>query len=214
MTGKIKILLLVLLILSGLVLLVDNPFSRRFEPEGTLLFPSLKKDAVTAIEIENLMEGIRLTKDEKGDWKVEKKQTELARKIEEQESRTPDKKKEGRGETSKETGPVPADPAKADQVIALLAGLKKGTPVSTNPEKQGQFQVTEVALNVTLFDKGGSKLARIFVGKQGPNFFSTFIRADGSSEVYLSEETFTAGRQPLEEWKKKEEGKQTEPEKP
>ena len=184
MTGKIKILLLVLLILSGLVLLVDNPFSRRFEPEGTLLFPSLKKDAVTAIEIENLMEGIRLTKDEKGDWKVEKKQTELARKIEEQESRTPDKKKEGRGETSKETGPVPADPAKADQVIALLAGLKKGTPVSTNPEKQG------------------------------PNFFSTFIRADGSSEVYLSEETFTAGRQPLEEWKKKEEGKQTEPEKP
>lgn len=198
MTGKVKYLLLVLLVLSVLVLLVENPFSTRFNPKESTLFPGLKKDEVAAIEIENLMEGIRLSKNDKGEWGVAEKKTELAKKIEEQSKDA--KSKAGEPPAVAVPAPGPADPEKAGQVVALLADLRKGTPVSSNPEKHSLFQVTEVGRKVTLFDKGGKKVARLFVGKQGPNFFSTFIRPDNSSEVYLSDAPFHVLRQPLEEW--------------
>lgn len=192
MTKKILILFFAVFLLGLVVVFLEKPFGTRYESEGeTPFYPELKVEDVAAIEIEYFTRGTRFEKDEEGKWQVRSKKTKLQEEIEKQ-------KKPSLTEV------FPADPQKVAQILEIFTGLKKRAPVSTNPEKQGLLHLTNVSLNVTLLNQDGNKLARLFLGKQGPDIFSTFIRDENSSEVYLVNKHLQGiFDRTLEEWKEK-----------
>ncbi|MDI6804295.1 MAG: DUF4340 domain-containing protein [Bacteroidota bacterium] len=81
---------------------------------------------------------------------------------------------------------------KADQeaVYSLLAGaskLKISSLISSNPEKQTLFQVdTITGIELKFQDFKGNGVALI-VGKMGPSYLDSYIRAINSNDVYLAE---------------------------
>ncbi|MDO8520022.1 MAG: DUF4340 domain-containing protein [Deltaproteobacteria bacterium] len=171
MSKKIVILLSIILFLGALVLLLDNPFEDRFSTEEELFYPDLKKEEIAAIEIEHFIQGVRFEKKEKAEWLVKEFETPLAKQV----------------GSKPEANQAPADPQKIDQIITVLTELKKETPISANPEKQGLLQISKAGLNVTFLDGKGKKIARLFIGKQGPDLFSSFVRDEKSDDVYLVE---------------------------
>ncbi|MBN2056215.1 DUF4340 domain-containing protein [bacterium] len=78
----------------------------------------------------------------------------------------------------------PADVQAVTTLLDKTAALKKIQIASTNPEKRGVYQVDSQGTEVKLFS-GADLRCHFFVGKNGPDFFSTFVRVEGSDEVML-----------------------------
>lgn len=171
-------------------------------PKSSLFYPRLKVDEVVAIEVEHFIEGLRFERGSDGQWTVAPKKTALKEQVEGQEKAT-------KGEEEKlleeKTEKFPADAEKVLQIIQTVSTLEKHEPVSSNPEKQNTFQIFPAGLKVSFFNKDGKQIARLFVGKQGPDYFSTYVKDENSSEVYLvSEPLPSLLNRTIEEWKKKE----------
>lgn len=82
--------------------------------------------------------------------------------------------------------------AKADQtaVSEFLENIKEMTKkeiASANPDKARNFEVSEEkGVQIKLY-KGENQLADFFVGKAGPDFNSTYVRAANEDNVYATE---------------------------
>jgi Domain of unknown function (DUF4340) len=80
---------------------------------------------------------------------------------------------------------------RADQT-AIAAAVGRGKRielhnlVSTNPEKQKVFQVDSMGVHVRFYERGTQK-ASFIIGKPGPSWTETYVRRDGSTDVYLAE---------------------------
>ena len=205
MTKKILILLSLVVILGLVVILAQKPFHHRFDTgEGSPFYPDLKEEEIAALEIEYLVNGTRFEKDPEGKWLVMTKETELQKQIGAEE-----KKQAKQTEEKIEHKKITADGDKVQEIIDTLVELKKGPPVTDNPEKQGLLELTDAALNVAAFDMQGKELAKLYVGKQGPDIFSTFVRNKGDNTIYLVDKHLSGiFSRPIEEWLKKEEEKQ------
>ncbi len=80
-----------------------------------------------------------------------------------------------------------ADP---DQIRRSLAHLEDigGEVVSTKQEKYAVFEVADTqALYIRVKDKKGKVLGELYIGKTGPDFSSTYVRAKGRDEVILTD---------------------------
>lgn len=55
---------------------------------------------------------------------------------------------------------------------------------SSNPQKQGVFQVDSTATLLKVFEKETEKAA-VRIGKTGPTYTQTYVRREGSNDVYL-----------------------------
>jgi hypothetical protein len=75
--------------------------------------------------------------------------------------------------------------------------------VSTNPDKQGLFQVDSTGTLVKYYE-GETEKAAFRVGKPTTSFTETYVRAEGSNDVYIAMGTFATifDRKPLE-WRDK-----------
>jgi hypothetical protein len=58
--------------------------------------------------------------------------------------------------------------------------------VSTNPGKQGVFQVDSLGTQVLVYEHGTLKTGFV-IGKPGPSWTETYVRREGSTDVYLGE---------------------------
>lgn len=79
----------------------------------------------------------------------------------------------------------PANQKEIDEVFKKIKEFDTSELVSKNPENQGTFQVNKIGIEVIVEGDGGKKLAHFFVGKNGPSYMNTYLRADGSDNVYL-----------------------------
>jgi hypothetical protein len=97
--------------------------------------------------------------------------------------------------------------AKANQT-AIASAVGKGAsleiskPVSTNPQNQSLFQVDSAGTLVRIFTNGNQDAA-FRVGKTGPTFVDTYVRAEGSNDVYLTANLGTMFTRPLTDWRDK-----------
>jgi len=78
---------------------------------------------------------------------------------------------------------------KADQTAVGTAVGQAGRMTimalaSSNPQKRGVFQVDSTATLVRVFEKETEKAA-VRIGKAGPAYTQTYVRPEGSDEVYL-----------------------------
>jgi hypothetical protein len=97
---------------------------------------------------------------------------------------------------------------RADQ-SAVTAAVGKGrnlevkSVVSSNPEKQRVFQVDSAGTLVQLY-AGGTLVAAFRVGKPSPSYTETYVRKEGSTDVYLAEGMFIyLFTHPAKDWRDK-----------
>jgi hypothetical protein len=80
-----------------------------------------------------------------------------------------------------------ADPQLVTTALDTIANFTRDNIASKNPEKQDIFEVTDdKGLEVKAVDADQKTIAHFFVGKSGPDFFSTYLRKEGSNEVVLA----------------------------
>ncbi len=97
---------------------------------------------------------------------------------------------------------------RADQnVVTAAVGKGKNIEVknvvSSNPEKQHLFQVDSAGTLVQMY-AGGALVAAFRVGKPGPSYMETYVRKEGSNDVFLAEGMFTyVFSHPAKDWRDK-----------
>ena len=79
----------------------------------------------------------------------------------------------------------PADADGVDDVLDKVTELKTTGLVSSNPEKQAQFEVDSSGAEAKLLDANGNIRAHLFLGKTTPGYLSSYIRAADSNNVYV-----------------------------
>lgn len=94
-----------------------------------------------------------------------------------------------------------ADEATVSSAVAAGRNIELTSLVSANPEKRKLFQVDSSGTMVTVYEKG-KKGAAFFIGKMGSTYTETYVRAEGSDEVYIAKGFLgaTFNRQP-KEWR-------------
>ena len=91
----------------------------------------------------------------------------------------------------------PADAEGVKDVLDKVTELKTTGLVSSNPEKQAQFEVDSSGARAKLLDASGNVRAHLFLGKNTPGYLSSYVRAADSNNVYVGkgylEATFDKG---------------------
>jgi hypothetical protein len=81
---------------------------------------------------------------------------------------------------------LPADKEQIKQALQTVSELKRDNIVSKNPSKQGIFQVDpNKGFDVEIKGEEDKTLAHFYIGKNGPDFMSTYFRKADSDEVIL-----------------------------
>jgi hypothetical protein len=83
----------------------------------------------------------------------------------------------------------PADPEGIREILDFVGSARADRKVSDNPAKRGVFEVDDNGLKVKLEGAEGAVLAQVVVGKSGPDFLSTYVRKEGSDEVFLIDQS-------------------------
>ncbi len=79
----------------------------------------------------------------------------------------------------------PADAEGVEDVLDKVTELKTTGLVSSNPEKQAQFEVDSSGARAKLLDASGNVRAHLFLGKNTPGYLSSYVRAADSNNVYV-----------------------------
>jgi len=75
--------------------------------------------------------------------------------------------------------------------------------VSSNPQKRGLFQVDSAGTMVRIFEHGAEK-AVFWIGKPSPSYTETYVRREGSNDVYLASGIFSSSfSRRTNEWRDK-----------
>jgi len=160
MKAKTTVILFgIFIILLVFVYLFEGPLSereRKKAKEVIDLFPDFEKERATKIEVKSSAQEVSLERKEEG-WLIS------------------------------DTDGFIADPQLVDSVLDTMKNLTRENIASKNPEKQQLFEVTKgKGIEVKVSDAEQKILAHFYIGKTGPNFFSTYLRKEGSDEVLLT----------------------------
>ena len=148
----------IFIILLVFVYFFEGPLSKRDQrkvKEATTLFPDFKKDKATKVEAKSSTQEVSLKKKEEG-WLISN------------------------------TDGFTADPKLVTTALDTVKNFTRENMASKNPEKQELFEVTGgKGLEVKVSGADENILAHFYIGKTGPDFFSTYLRKEGSEEVLL-----------------------------
>jgi hypothetical protein len=164
----------ILIVAAVAIVALENPFESRLDkdPYGKL-FPDLKADAVSSIEISQLMDAALLKKSADG-WTAEEASTELKSNVLAKE-----------GKSFEAALPVPADADKIQSALRLIASLPAGIVATNAIDKKDSLQLGVAALSIKGFGEDGKELFSMAIGKSGPDFISTFVTKQGSDKILL-----------------------------
>jgi hypothetical protein len=96
-----------------------------------------------------------------------------------------------------------ADQGSVASAVGKGRDIRVKNPVSSNPGKQHLFQVDSSGTLVKM-SAGGNEVAAFRVGKPGITYMETYVREEGSNDVYLAEGMFTyVFNRQAKEWRDK-----------
>lgn len=181
---KSYIILISAVLLAIAVWLIEKPGEERGDLEPFLLFETFDPAKVDRVEIEHLINGTELKK-EGETWKAAVISTEIEKQLAKSEG-----KEASAGGTEKKW--FRADIAKIQNMLEIIKNAKAESIASTNPEKQGMFQVDKLGKHLRAFDPSGKIMADIYIGKSG-DIYSVYVRREGENEVYLASSQLGGG---------------------
>lgn len=150
---------------------------------------------VDSFQINHFATGV-LFKRAEGEWQVMRVTNELAKEL---------KEKMSDGLPNVDTDFVRANSAEVAKVLAYLLQTQVTEPVAARTKDFATFQINPHSLHVIFYDKSGTDLARLHVGKQGPDMFTSFVKKGDSDGIYLVEQNFQLLlMRPYEQWLFKE----------
>jgi hypothetical protein len=86
----------------------------------------------------------------------------------------------------KASSEYPVDSSLVQTALDKLKTMKKDDLISQNPGKQAELEVDTVhGLRVDLANDKGASFATFYIGKNGADWSTTFLRMKGSNDVYL-----------------------------
>lgn len=171
---KSYLLLIGAILIALVVLVIERPDkSDTGDFKVARLYKNLSPEKVQKIEVAHLLSGSLLAKGKDG-WTVSGQETEIGKNIKsvEEEQKANEQK-------------FKADAEKINNVVTKLAEIEAVSLASNNPEKQATFEVDKLGKHVKLYDKDGKVLVDIYIGKTGPDMYTTYARQEGENEVYL-----------------------------
>lgn len=170
----------ILFFLAVLIILVGAYFfkNKNNNKAGSLLNVSF--ESIASFQINYFTQAVLFKKTTEGTWLVRKTKNELIREIEA-------KNKE---QLFEETLFQTANSPEVSKVLTLLLLIKKQNAVATNRSHLAEFKINPHSLHVVLFDQNQKSLAKLFVGKVGPEPMSSFVKLDGDPNVYLARQNF------------------------
>lgn len=181
MTGfrNAAVLAAVLVVLAGLYVLIERPFESQQKKETALFVPDFEKAKSEAarITVTSPSKGtVVLTRKDAAAWSV----------------------------TSKDTT-FDADLSAVNNLLDTVAKLTCDTTASRNPQNFESFEVSEgKGIEVVIEDSSQRKLAHFYVGKNGPDIFSTYLRHKDSTTVVLTNSLVkTVFERDLKDWRDK-----------
>jgi hypothetical protein len=83
-------------------------------------------------------------------------------------------------------GSYPAEADAVERMLEAVQGFSRKDMISSNPDKQALYQVDTTGVAVAIEGAGGKVLAAFVVGKLGPDYQSTYVRAANSKRVILA----------------------------
>lgn len=140
---------------------------------------SFRQNQIAAFEINIFTEGYHFKKTSDG-WEIQRGPTPLAKSIAEQ-AKNKDAIIPAEGPFQK------ADPVAVTKLLTHLLLLEVTEPIATSSDAAKTFQINPHSLHVVFFDDNRNELARLHVGKQGPDLMSSFVQKGGGNAVYLVE---------------------------
>jgi hypothetical protein len=158
MRFKITLTLVAILIILGITAYLFERGGVR-EQQGAspkaTIFPAFKTEQAAAIEIKTRGKTVSLVK--KGNWLV-----------------------------ALNGDYYPADKNEVENIFKTLNNMQRENIVSTDPNKYPLFELDPVnGVEVKISRSDNTSLAHFFVGKNGPDLISTYIRIEGEKEVFL-----------------------------
>ena len=78
----------------------------------------------------------------------------------------------------------PADSESVDELLDKVAEFDNAHHVSDNPKNQAEFEVNNSGVETKLMGENDKVLAHLFVGKNTPGLFSSYVRIADSNDVY------------------------------
>jgi len=81
---------------------------------------------------------------------------------------------------------LPADPAGVGAILNKVASFSRSDKVSSNPGRRSVYQVDSTGILVSTVDSKGDTIAAFVVGKVGPDYQSSYVRAADSDDVILA----------------------------
>ena len=81
----------------------------------------------------------------------------------------------------------PADSEGVAELLTKVGEFKNTQRVSSNPEKQAEFEVDSTGVEAKLMDVNDKMVAHLFVGKITPGFLSSYVRAADANDVYVAQ---------------------------
>ena len=155
------VLLIILIVFAVLVFLFENPFqdrSRKAREDAGPLFSELQIDEVKKLQVKNADTTVTLINRD-NEWFV----------VGEEE--------------------YPADPTLVKEALEKIQRIQRINLASKKKDKHTLFEVADgMATEVVLFGPKEKEIAHLYIGKSGPDLFSTYLRKAESDEVYLHEE--------------------------
>jgi len=96
-----------------------------------------------------------------------------------------------------------ADDAGIHQILSKAKSMAVKALISSNPDKQSVFQVDSMGTLVKLYE-GEAERAAFRIGKPGSTYTESYVRREGSNDVYLTDGmlTYTFVKQPRD-WRDK-----------
>lgn len=158
MRFKITLTLVAILIILGITAYLFERGEVR-EQQGAspkaVIFPVFKTDQAAAIEIKTRGKTVSLVKQE--NWMV-----------------------------ALNEGSYPADKGEVENIFKTVNNMQRESIVSTDPNKYPVFELDPVnGAEVKISRSDHTLLAHFFVGKNGPDLISTYIRIGGEKDVLL-----------------------------
>lgn len=167
-------ILLVLIFLASLAYFTHQFFQTPTHTDHLLL--TTKREDVTRVQINHFTFGMMLEK--KGsDWFVSSIENELLQKL---NAENPAQKK------APDTTVYRARRKKIEDMLDVLFALRVSEPIATqNDVAHKAFEIGPHSLHVIFFDAAHQEKERLYLGKQGPEPFTFFVKRGGDSRVYL-----------------------------
>jgi len=181
MTGfkNTAVLAIVLAVLAGLYALLERPLQSRQKKEPAALVPDFEKHRSQAVRVTITRPSkgqVVLTKTAENAWTVSAQDKTFA-----------------------------ADTTAVGNVLDTVAKLRADTVASRNQQNFEGFEVTEgKGSEVKIEDAENRTLAHFYVGKNGPDIFSTYLRLKDSPTVVLTNTLVkTVFERELKDWRDK-----------